>query len=180
MMVFPTVPATNEDDPVLKLLGSLLAGGPNADLTYMLKRRPEVLSVEAYQSSQELAGEFWITVTCKVDTDLNKVYREIRNELARLANAPLSAEQLQAAKNATEFSFFLPVESLHGFGGRADLLNLGALLTGDPAFVFNMAAARQKITANDLHSAVRTYLGTENSVVVCVVPTGKKEFAVSF
>jgi hypothetical protein len=76
--------------------------------------------------------------------------------------------------------FLTPMETFYGFGGRCDLLNLGNLSPGDPAAAFDAAEAVQTATLSDIRAAAARHLHKGNVLVVSVVPTGKKDFGVSF
>ena len=181
ILVFPTVRTTHTDEPVLRLLASLLTGSPDALLNrVLLNENPLVRSVEASQSSQELTGTFWITVTCNMDVQLQPIYEQLRRALESMANETIPDYDLIAAKNSAAMNFYTPLEQFDGFSGRSAMLNIGNLLTTDPLFTFNQFTAMQNVSGSVLSRIASRYLDSENQLVVSVVPFRKSSQAVTF
>lgn len=180
ILVFPTVRSSNADEPALRLLASALAGSSNALMQRVLSRRnPAVRSVQASQSSQELAGTFWITVTCRAETRLQPIFDEVMGMLAAVARDGFPEEDLVPARNAMTMNFLSPLESFHGFGGRCDLLNLGNLMSGTPLYSFTQLAAAQAKGTADMRRVAARYLNPQNQLIISVLPHGKTAQAVS-
>ena len=179
MLVFPTVKSEHEDETRLNLFGKIMTGSRFGRLTEGLSRtRADIISVEAYQSSQELNGNFWIIVTAKKDTDLTGVYKQIMQQLQLLASEEISDEELREAKNHAAFDYYNSLELFYGFSGRCDQLNLGCLYNGNPMFTFEKAISREHVSASSLRRIARTYLLENNVLVVSIVPAGGRDFAV--
>ncbi len=178
ILVFPTVKSEHEDENRLNLFGEIMTGSRFGRLTEELSStRADILSVEAYQSSQELSGNFWIIVTAKKDTDLTSVYKQIMRQLQLLSSQEISDEELREAKNHAAFNFYNSLELFYGFSGRCDLLNLGCLYNGNPLFTFEKAISREHVSSGSLRRIARTYLIENNVLVVSVVPAGGRDFA---
>ena len=181
MMIFPTVLAGNTDEAPLRLLAQVLSGSKEAVLNRNLpKKFPSILSIESSQSSQELAGSFWITVTCKMETPLQPVYDEVMRIIAAIAESGVPEDDLLSAKNHASMAFYTPLENFYGFGGRGDLLNLGNLLSGSPLFSVTQFNATLATGSPSIQRVAATYLTKNNQLVVSVLPAGKTPQAVSF
>ncbi|MBE0644773.1 MAG: insulinase family protein [Bacteroidetes bacterium] len=179
-LVFPTVRAGHPDEPILKLIAKLLTGSEHALLySNLVKVNPLVHSVEVSQSSNELTGTLWITITCKLETHLTTVYTQVMRILDALASEGVSDDELTAARNQSAMEFYTPLETFYGFGGRCDVLNLGNLLGDSPLFSFALQQNQLQATSASVRRATGTYLSTGNQLVVSVVPIGKADFAVS-
>lgn len=179
-LVFPTVPAGHPDEPVLKLLAKILNGSENALLySNLVKVNPLVLSVDVAQTSNELTGTFWITVSCKLETRLTTIYDQVMRVLTSIATEGASEDELIAARNQSEMQFFTSLESYYGFGGMCDILNLGNLYGDSPLFSFTLLQNQQQTTSASFRSIAAKYLTSGNQLVVSIVPIGKTDFAVS-
>ncbi len=179
-LIFPTVRAGHPDEPVLKLIAKALNGSQNALLyTNLVNVNPLVHSVDVSQSSNELTGTFWITVTCKLETRLTTVYDQVMRILEAIAAEGVSDDELTAARNQSAMEFYTPLEAFYGFGGRCDVLNLGNMLGDSPLFSFTLQQNQQLATSASVRRAAGMYLGTGNQLVVSVVPIGKTDYAVT-
>ncbi len=58
--------------------------------------------------------------------------RALLAEIERIQAQPPSTEEVQRAVNRLESHYVRQLESVGGFGGRADLLNYFNVFTGDP------------------------------------------------
>jgi zinc protease len=179
-LIFPTVRVGHPDEPVLRLVAKLLSGSEHALLyTNLVKLNPLVHSIEVTHNSNELAGNFWITVTSKIETRLTSVYGQIMRVLETLATDGATEAELTAARNQSALEFFTPLESFYGFGGRCDLMNLGNLYGDSPLFNFRWLQNQQQVTSASVRRVAAQYLGSGNQLVVSIVPLGKTDFAVS-
>jgi predicted Zn-dependent peptidase len=79
--------------------------------------------------------------------------------------------------NQYESSFLARLESVGGFGGKADQLNGYCVETGNPDY-FNEDLARYRaLDPEDVRAAANTYLRDDARVILSIVPRGKKELA---
>jgi hypothetical protein len=76
-----------------------------------------------------------------------------------------------------EAQFVYRLQTLGGFGGKADQLNAYSVFVNDPGYFERDLARYAGVTQQDLHHAVRKYLRTDNRVVLSVVPRGKLSLA---
>jgi zinc protease len=99
-----------------------------------------------------------------------RLEKEIDEELARLAAAPPSEEELQRAKNKIEAGAIFGLEPVGGFGGRAATLANYYLHTGDPGYLEKDLARYRAVTAAEVSEAARTFLRQDARVVLTVTP----------
>ena len=59
----------------------------------------------------------------------------VDEEVAKTRKEPLTAAEMEKAKNELESTFLFRIMSVGGFGGRADLLNMYGYYAGDPGFL---------------------------------------------
>ncbi len=160
-------------DAALDILGEILTAGKSARLVDRLEMREQIAQgVSAAQSSQALAGEFVVVATPKPGVALERLEREIDEEIARIASQPPTQLELERARNRLLAGAVFGVEAIGGFGGRAASLASYYLRAGDPGYLERDLARYRAVTAADVSAAARTWLGKNARVVLDVVPTG--------
>lgn len=177
-LIFPTVRYGHPDDAVLRVFAKLLNGSKHAVLRQaMVNDNPAFINVDVYQSSHEIDGSFWITLTVNLDANLQPLYNQVMQLLASIAKDGVTEEEIIAARNQAALEFYSPLEAFYGVGGRGDLLNLGVLYGGDPLYSFEHFEAQQRTSSTDIQRVVDTYFSDENMLLVSIVPAGKSDKA---
>ncbi len=180
VILFQTVPFTHPDQPLLTLAAKVLAGSDFAALVEGVAGRvPGVQRIEAVQNAQELDGTFMVSVVASPETSLQDVYKAVLQVLRSIGRTGVTDEALQSARNRAEMEFLTPLETLHGEGGRCDVLNLGNVYTGNPAFSFDMLRSHAAATKTGVRDAIRKYLDPGNHVVLSVVAPMRRRQAVT-
>jgi zinc protease len=163
-------------DAALDVVASVLAGGKNARLYKRLVYDMQIAqSVSAYQASAALGSMFRIDVMARPSADppgqvLARLKAVVDEELARLRETPPADREVQRAVNQTQASFYARMETVGGFGGKADQLNGYYFQAGDPDF-FNEDLARYlSLQPNDVSAAVRRWLPADRRLELSVVP----------
>jgi zinc protease len=160
-----------EGDAALDLAGQVLSDGKSARLVKRMVMDERIAQdVSAGQDSQVLGSMFIVTATPKPGQSLERLEKEIDEELARLAAEPPTAEELERAKNKVEAGAIFGLEPVGGFGGRAATLASYYLRTGNPGFLGEDLARYRRATAADISAAVRQYLRKDARVVLTVIP----------
>jgi zinc protease len=158
-------------DAALDLASQVLGDGKSARLVKRLVMDERIAQdVSAEQMSQTLGSMFLVTATPKPGVSLERLEKEIDEELARLAQTAPSAEELERAKNKIEAGAIFGLEPVGGFGGRAATLASYYLRTGDPGYLAQDLARYREATGDDVSQAVRNYLRKDARVVLTVTP----------
>jgi zinc protease len=158
-------------DAALDLAAQVLTDGKSARLVKRLVMDERIAQeVSAGQDSQVLVSMFLVIATPKPGISLERLQKEIDEEVARLAAEPPSAEELERAKNKIEAGAIFGLEPVGGFGGRAATLASYYLRTGNPGFLGEDLARYRKATAADVSAAVKQYLRNDARVVLAVTP----------
>lgn len=166
-------------DCEMEILAYILAGGKNSrlykKLVYDLQIAQDVI---AYQYNLKVGGSFIIEATASEGITLEKIKEEIQKEINILKENPPSKRELERAVNQFESAFLNNLESVGGFGGKADLLNQFYFYTGNPDY-FNESIARYRaVSEKDIQTYAVSYLKDNGRVVLSVVPEGKTDLAV--
>jgi zinc protease len=159
-------------DAALDLAGQVLTDGKSARFVKRLVMDERIAQdVSAGQMSQTLGSMFLVVATPKPGVTLERLEKEIDEELARLAAEPPAAAELERAKNKIESGAIFGLEPVGGFGGRAATLAGYYLRTGNPGYLPQDLARYRDATAADVSAAVKQYLRKDARVVLYVLPS---------
>src|SRR5439155_15493772 len=123
----------------------------------------------AYYSAQEIAGEIRLDVMLAQDAAVSAIEEALFAEVERLKAEPPTDDEVQRAINRLEAHYVHQLESVGGFGGRADLLNFFNVFTGDPARLNVDFDRYLTVTPADVQRVARNWLG-QNRVRLLVSP----------
>lgn len=126
--------------------------------------------VTAGQYSQDLGSFFSIESIAQPGVKLDDLEAAIDAEVAKLVAKPVSAEELQRAKNQYETSF---VSRLQSVSERASLLNRYEAGKGDPGFAEKDLQRYRDVTPASLQAVMKRVLDPAARVVLRVVPKPK-------
>ncbi len=148
------------DEPALDILMSVLAEGRSSRLYRSLVYEKQIVrDVNAFFSAMEIAGEIEIDATLAPGGDVRAVEAALFEELGRIQSAPPSEEEVQRAINRLEAHFVRQLESVGGFGGRADLLNYFNVFAGDPGRLNSDFERYAGVRPADVQRVAARYLG---------------------
>lgn len=130
------------DDTYLTLAASVLADGKTSRLYKRLVFDEQLAtSVQAYNDTNEIAGQFRIVVDAKPGVELSSIEKIVDEELAKLLASGPTSEELTRVKVRFESGFVRGIERIGGFGGKSDILASCYTYLGD-------ASAYKKELAN--------------------------------
>lgn len=165
-------------DAELDVLANILAGGKNARLYKRLVYDLQIAQdVRAGQDQSKLGSTFQIVATARSGHTLGELEKVIQEELNRIRREAPTRREVDRAVNQYEASFLSRLESVGGFGGKADQLNAYYVQTGNPDYFQEDLARYKALDPDDILSVADTYLRDTGRVVLSVVPEGKKELA---
>ncbi len=165
-------------DAELDLAATVLAGGKSSRLyRALLQDRRLAIDVTAHQSSMEIAGHFTVVATAASGRTLAELEPVIEEEIARLAADGPTAGEIERARNLLEADSARQRQSVGGFGGRSDLLNLYNVYVGTPAYAAADLERYLRATPDSVAAAVRADLGVGSRLALSVVPAGHADAA---
>ncbi|HEX8398039.1 MAG TPA: pitrilysin family protein [Pyrinomonadaceae bacterium] len=178
-MAWHTVPQYTPDEAALDMLGTILSSGRGSRLQSNLIYAKQIAQdVGAGNNSREIAGQFQISSTARPGKSLEEIEREINAEIERLKKEPPTAEEMERALNARESGFIYNLQTVGGFGGKADQLNSYATFVGKPDFFGEDLARYRKVTPADITRVANAYL-TDKRLVFTVTPRPRDKAAQS-
>jgi zinc protease len=161
-------------DAEMDLLSDLFANGKVSRLYKSLVYERRIASeVMAFQNSRELTGFWQVIATAAPGHTLEELQDAIDGELQTLLDHGPTPEEMERARAQVEAQFVFRLQTLGGFGGKADQLNAYSVFKNDPGFFEHDLARYAGATAEDLHRSVQTFLRRDRRVALSVVPRGR-------
>jgi zinc protease len=158
-------------DATLDVLASVLANGKDSRLYKRLVYDTQMAQdVTAYQASGALGSSFQIIATARPGHTAAELQSAIDEELERLKRELPTPREVERALNQIEASFYRRMESVGGFGGKADLLNAYFASGGGPDFFAEDLARYTALTPADVQSAALEWLPGGRRVELVVEP----------
>ncbi|NWG13546.1 MAG: insulinase family protein [Acidobacteria bacterium] len=174
-MAWLTPPIFQPGDAECDLIGRILGGGKSSRLYRSLVYEKRIAQdVSAQQYSLSLTSVFVIEATAKPGVSPESLEQGIDEEVDGFKKAGPTPEELDGARNITETHIIRGLETLGGFGGIADRLNLYNHFIGDPGYLARDLLRYRKASVDDLRSVAETSLDRRSRVVVYGVP-GEKQ-----
>jgi len=179
-LAWPSPPLFAPGDAELDLSADVLANGRTSRLYRRLIYERRVASdVAAAQSSRELGGMFQIVATAAPGRSLDELGTAMCEEVARLAAEGPADEELERGRAQAEAAFVYRLQSLGGFGGKADQLNAYDTWRGNPDAFDEDLGRYLSATRESIRQAVKTHLDPERAAALSVVPRGAAELALA-
>ena len=172
-LAWPTPGLFEPGDAELDLVADLVANGRTSRLySRLIHDRRIATELAGGQTSRELAGTFQIIASAAPGHTLDELEAAIYEEIDRFAQDGPTTDELERSRVQAESAFAFRVESLGGFGGKADQLNAYNIYKSNPdSFEVDLDRYLQA-TRESLRAAVAEWLGRPAAVTLAVVPQG--------
>ena len=160
-------------DAELDLVSDLMANGRTSRLySRLIHDRRIAVELAAGQTSRELGGTFQIIASAAPGHTLDELETAIHEEVARFVSEGPTADEVDRGRAQAETAFVYRVQSLGGFGGKADQLNAYNTYQQAPdSFQADLdrylSASRESLRDTTGHWLLR-----ERATTLAVVPTG--------
>jgi zinc protease len=162
-----------DGDAELDLVAEVLGGGKTSRLYRSLVYDQRIATeVAASQDSRELDGVFQVIATAAPGRSLSDLARAIDAELARFLDEGPTADEMERCLAQAEAHFLHRLQTVGGFGGKADQLNAYNVYLGQPGYFDRDLARYRTASAADLRQAAARWLGPAR-VALSVVPRGR-------
>jgi zinc protease len=168
---FNAVAVGSPDDPVLDLVMEILTEGKTSRLYKKMVEEDQIASsVNAGNNSGRYPGWFAITVDLFKGKDRKKAEEIVFTQLARLANEPVSDEELQRAKRKMLASRVFGRESVHGLANS--IASTSAYPVGEDvaAYFQKYLEAVIAVSKADIQRVAKQYLTPRQAVIVWSIP----------
>ena len=168
-----STPQYTKDEPALDTVATIMTSGKGSRLYKSLVYEKQIAQdVSASNNTRELAGLFQIVVTAKPGKSLQELESAVNAEIEKLKTEAPSAEEMERAFNVRESSLIYGMQTVGGFGGKSDQLNLYSTYIGRPNYFQEDIQRYASVTADDVTTAAKTFL-TDKRLVLTVIPRAK-------
>ena len=167
-------------DADLDLAGDMLGHGKTSRLyTRLVYERRVAADVSAFQHSRELSGVFQVVATAAAGVPLKELEPAVDEALRSLAGEGPTPDELARAQAQIESQFLYRLQSIGGFGGKADQLNAYNIFRGNPGYFDQDLERYRRATPASVAAAVAHYLADRPRVSLSVVPIQQRALALA-
>lgn len=162
--------AVDADVPALEVLAAVLSGGESSRLHQRLVRADHLaIAAGGFAETMEDPGLFVVYAAYLPDRDPAKVQVALGEEIARVRDKPVAAQELEKAKNQLASAFIFGLQTVDGV---ATALGQAQYVYGDWREFPKGASRYLAVTAADVTRVAKRYLVDSNLTVVTLKPAG--------
>jgi zinc protease len=170
-MLWPTIEEYTDDAYALSYLGQLLSQGKKAPLYLVLEKDKKLTSsYYAYNSSQEIAGSFGISVTANEGVSLKDVEAGIFEAFKMFEDQGFTDEDVERIKAGLETGFYNGISSVLGKSFQLAAYNEYA---GDPSYYKTDIEKLKAVTKDDILRVYEKYIKDKPYLATSFVPKGQ-------
>ncbi len=160
-------------DAELDLVSDLLANGRTSRLyNRLIHDRRIAVELAGGQTSRELGGTFQIIASAAPGHTLGELEAAIHEEAARFADSGPTDDEVERGRAQAETAFVYRVQSLGGFGGKADQLNAYNTYRRSPDAFQEDLDRYLAATRESLRASAGQWLAPDRVTTLAVVPVG--------
>jgi zinc protease len=169
MVAYHTPATRHADSAALDVVQALLTEGRTARLYKRLVDQDQ-LALSAQSNREETFDPHLLafSIQPRRGVEVAKVETALYEELAKLGAAPVSAEELQKAKNQLLAGHYRGLKTL---GQRANALGRYEMFYGGYEKLASVETELNSVTAADVQRVAKQYLTPRNRTVATLVPT---------
>jgi len=172
-LTYLTPREADPDSDALRVVNAILSSGESSRLYHALVYTQQLAAeAEANAESREDASLFVLTAVLSEGKKPEDAEKSLLTEVRRLQDTPVSAAELEKAKNQIVTDQLRQRETSNG---KALALGEAAVLLGDPARVNTDLARLQAVTAADVQRVMKKYFGDQNRMVLYYLPQTQKQ-----
>ncbi len=164
-------PAGHADSYALDVLSAILSGGESSRAYQRMVYTDQIaIAAGGQYQSMEQSGVFFAYSMMQPGKTTADGEKALYEEIEKLKNEPVTAEELQKAKNQIEAQFFMGNQSNDQKGSQIGYFQT---ILGDHKLIFQQADKYNAVTAEDIMRVAKTYLGERSRTVVNVIQENK-------
>lgn len=171
-LAWPTSPLNTKDDAALDVLAEVLAGSQGSPLYKIFIESKKAVSVNAYQYSRELAGQFQIVIRANQGAALAEIETELRKALDEWEKKGVTDDDLVKFKAKYQSNLYNRLGTVQG---------KGAMLASNFTLAKNANNLKDEmkrflsLTKEDVMKVYTTYIKNKPAVILSCLPKGKGE-----
>lgn len=168
MMAYHVGNSMDPDYPVLDVIETLLSNGRSSRFNSKLVEKEQLaLFVGANNPMNFDPGLFTVTGQPRSGVSAEKLEESVVAELERLKNEPVSATELDKARNLILADFYRQLKTI---AGKANLIGQAENYFGGYAKLFDYDQRINKVTAEDIQRVAKKYFTAQNRTVATLKP----------
>ena len=172
-LTYLTPRQSDPDSSALRVVDAILSAGESSRLYNALVYSQQLAAeVDANADSREDVSLFYIIAILSEGKKPEDVEKSLLAEVKKLQDAPVSAAELEKAKNQIITDQLRQRENNNG---KALALGEAAVLLGDPARVNTDLEKLQAVTAADIQRVMKKYFTDQNRLVLYYLPEASKK-----
>lgn len=171
-ILYPSVPTYHKDEAALDCLASVLGQGRNSTLYQNLVKPQKATIANANNPTDELAGEFTITVTPYPGKSLADMEKLVNEAFTAFEQRGVTDEDVEKFKNSREASL---INGLASVEGKVSKLAAYQTFTGNPNKISDVLGMYRKLTKEDVMRVYNQYIKNKNHLVVSVLTSGQED-----
>ena len=177
-MTFPTVHVRHPDEAPLDVLADILGGGRTSIFYKELVMSGRTVQAGVSHPCRELACEFQLLALANpaVTQSLDDLYESFYATFAQFEARGVQPDDLARVKKGIEAG---TIFSLQSVSRKVSSLASGEIYAGTPDIVQADIDRYNAVTAEDVMRVYETYIKSNPSVVLSIVPTGQTQIAVN-
>ncbi|MDQ3798923.1 MAG: insulinase family protein [Acidobacteriota bacterium] len=157
-------PSKSEDVPALRVAELILSGGESSRLYQELVYRQQIAQEAAFTGDIRVdRGLLYFYAIASEGNTPEALEKSLLAELQKIQNAPVSAKELEKAKNQL---ITRKVQELETNDGKAIAIERAVAYEGDPKAVNSDIQKLQAVTADDVQRVMKKYFTDKNRVVI--------------
>ena len=172
-LTYLTPRESDPDSKALEVADAILSSGESSRLYHSLVYTQQLAAeVDANSETREDVSLFVLFAILSEGKKTEDVEKSLLAEIKKLQDSPVSAAELEKAKNqiVTE-----QLQKLETSNGKALALGEAAVLLGDPSRVNTDLERLQAVTAADVQSVMKKYFSEKNRMVLYYLPESAKK-----
>jgi zinc protease len=168
-------PSKSEDIPALRLAETILSGGESSRLYLSLVREQQIAQQAGLSADIRVdKGLLYFLAIASEGHTAAELEKSLLAELKKIQDAPVSAQELEKAKNQLITQTLLAREDNDG---RAIAIERAVAYDGDPNAVNTDIQKLQAVTAADIQRVMKKYFTDTNRVVIYYEQAKQEEAA---
>ncbi len=161
--VYPNLPNTNDPDvATVDVVDSILTSGRSSRFYQALVETGLASNVSGSSATQIGTGWYLVSATPTAGKSLEDLDRLILDEIEKLQNQPVTAEELERAKVSMRASYILGNRDI---ASQANQIGYNQTVAKDYRYSDRYLDAVEKVTIADVQRAAKQYLQRERRVV---------------
>ncbi len=163
----------SRDIAPLKIAQAILSGGESSRLYQELVYKQQIAQEASFRVDERVdKGLLNFTAIMASGKTPEMGEKSLLAELKKIQDAPVSAQELEKAKNTSVADTLRQLETNRG---KAFAIGSGVIYDNDPTFVNSEIKDLQAVTAADVQRVMKEYFNDKNRVVIYYVNDDAKE-----